>query len=323
MNWDFLAPHRLWWLLAVAALAAAYVAMQFRRKTFAVRFSNLDLLDKVAPSSGAWKRHVVAGGYLLGLAAVVVAMAQPLATDRVPKQRATIMLAIDTSLSMQATDVAPTRIDAAKKAAVAFVNKIPKRLQIGLLSFNGSAQVDVAPTQDRDAVVRAIKALKLDERTAIGSAVTAALQAIAKVPPDENGKKAPAAIVLLSDGMTTQGKTGGQVAPDAKAAGVAVWTIAYGTPEGTVEYTDPETGITEQVGVPVDYEELQSLADGSGGKAFRAESEADLTKVYSQLGDSIGYDTEKVEITWKVIAGALAALFATGALSVLWFQRLP
>jgi Ca-activated chloride channel family protein len=260
---------------------------------------------------------------LLGLAAVVVAMAQPLATDRVPKQRATIMLAIDTSLSMQATDVAPTRIDAAKKAAVAFVNKIPKRLQIGLLSFNGSAQVDVAPTQDRDAVVRAIKALKLDERTAIGSAVTAALQAIAKVPPDENGKKAPAAIVLLSDGMTTQGKTGGQVAPDAKAAGVAVWTIAYGTPEGTVEYTDPETGITEQVGVPVDYEELQSLADGSGGKAFRAESEADLTKVYSQLGDSIGYDTEKVEITWKVIAGALAALFATGALSVLWFQRLP
>ena len=160
MNLSFIAPARLWLLLAVAALAALYVVMQFRRKTQAVRFSNLNLLDKVAPSNPGWKRHTIAALYLLAVATMVVGIAQPLANTRVPKERATIMLAIDTSLSMQADDVSPTRIDSAKVAARRFVESIPEKLQVGLVSFNGSTSLVVPPTTDRGAVDAAIGRLQ-------------------------------------------------------------------------------------------------------------------------------------------------------------------
>jgi len=322
MSWSFISPERLWWLLAVAVLAAAYVALQFRRSSYAVRFSNLDLLDKVAPKRPGWRRHVVAGGYLLALASLVVAVAQPQAEERVPKERATIILAIDTSLSMQATDVDPTRIDSAKVAAARFVKSIPAKLQLGLVAFNGNTKLLVPPTTDRGSVTRAINGLKLDEGTAIGDAVKTSLDAIAAVPKDEGGKKAPAVIVLLSDGKTTVGTPTEDSIDPAKTAKVPVFTIAYGTPEGYVD-VDDGTGVMQRVNVPVDQQALAGLAEGTGGESFQAASTADLTKVYEKLGSAIGYDKEQREITWKVLAGGLAALMVVGGLSLAWFQRLP
>lgn len=322
MNWSFISPGRLWWLVAVAVLLAVYVAMQFKRSSYAVRFTNLDLLDKVAPKRPGWRRHIVAGGYLLALATLVVAVAQPQATERVPKERATIILAIDTSLSMQATDVDPTRIDSAKVAAISFVKSIPAKLQLGLVEFNGNTKLLVPPSTDRTAVTRAIRAMELDEGTAIGDAVNTSLDAIAAVPKDEGGKKAPAVIVLLSDGKTTVGTPTEDSIEPAKTAKVPVFTIAYGTQNGFVDVVD-ENGITQRVNVPVDHEALAGLAQGTGGQSFEAASSSDLTAVYEKLGSAIGYDEEQREITWKVLAGGLALLMVVGGLSLAWFQRLP
>lgn len=318
----FLAPGRLWLLALVALLAAAYVALQFRRRTYAVRFSNIDLLDKVAPKRPGWRRHVVAAGYLLALAALVVAVAQPQAEEKVPKERATIILAIDTSLSMQATDVSPTRIDAAKVAAVKFVNKVPPKVRLGVVDFSGSTRLLIPPTTDRASAVRAIKDMKLGQGTAIGAAVDTSLTAIATASSD-GAKKIPAVIVLLSDG-----KDQGQSLPvptaieRAKKASVPVFTIAYGTPEGYVDITD-ETGVTQRVPVPVDQPALADLAKQTGGESFAAQSAGQLEDVYDKLGSAVGYDVERRDITWKVLAGGLAMLMVVGGLSLAWFQRLP
>jgi Ca-activated chloride channel family protein len=323
MSWDFLEPGRLWWLVAVVAVALAYVVSQFRRRRHAVRFASLHLIDKVAPRRPGWPRHVLAAAYLLGLTVGVLAAAQPVDEVRVPKQRATIMLALDTSLSMEATDVEPTRVEAAQDAAIEFVDSIPEKLNVGLVTFDGTARVDVTPTTDRRAVTSAIAGIELDEGTAIGDAVAASLQTLERLPDGEDGEDVPAVIVLLSDGTTTVGREIEDVVPMAKEAGVAVWTIAYGTASGTVDVTVPETGEQATIAVPVDVASLAALAEGTGGQAFTAESASDLTSVYEQLGSSIGYDTEEREVTWRYALVASLVLAATGLVSALWLQRLP
>lgn len=150
----FMAPERLWWLFGTLALLAGYVAMQFRRKRDTVLFTNVALLDKIAPKRPGWRRHVVAAGFLLAMVAGIGAMAQPMGTVQVPKDRATIILAIDTSLSMEAADVSPDRISAAKAAAKDFVSKLPPKINVGLISFNASAVLRQSPTQDRVACAR-------------------------------------------------------------------------------------------------------------------------------------------------------------------------
>jgi Ca-activated chloride channel family protein len=323
MTWNFSHPERLWWLLALAALAGAYlVGLRLRRRR-ALRFTNVALLDKVAPRRSGWGRHVVAVLQLVGIGIGLLAFAQPQDEVRVPKERATIVLAMDTSLSMKATDVSPSRIAAAKKAAVAFVRSIPEKLNVGLVSFDGSARVDVTPTTDRSSVVRAITSLQLHEGTAIGDAVEVSLDAIARAPKDASGKKAPGVIVLLSDGSTTMGIPTADAGPIAKKAGIPVWTIAYGTPNGVVDITLPDTGETARIQVPVDVQALSQLADQSGGKAFTAASASDLTDVYQQMGSAIGYDTEQRDVTTRYVAAAMAVLVLTGMAAAVWFQRLP
>lgn len=323
MNWSFISPGRLWWLIAVAAMAAAYIAMQFRRTKYAVRFSNIDLLDKVAPKRPSWRRHVVASVYLLALAAMVVGVAQPQAQERVPKERATIILAIDTSLSMQATDVSPTRIDAAKVAAVKFVESMPPKVRLGVVDFSGSTKLLVPPTTQRDTAVRAIKNLELGQGTAIGAAIDTSLTAIANSVPSEGDTKIPAVIVLISDG-----KDQGQSLPvptaieRANKAEVPVFTIAYGTPNGVVEIDDG-SGSTQLVPVPVDEPALAEVAKETGGESFAAATAGELEQVYDRLGSAVGYDIEQQEVTWKLVAGALIALALSGAMSLVWFQRLP
>jgi len=233
------------------------------------------------------------------------------------------MVALDTSLSMKATDVSPTRIASAKAAAVRFVRSLPKKLQVGLVSFDGSARVEVRPTIDRSAVTRAIGGLELHEGTAIGDAVKASVNAIEQVPRDAAGKRAPGVVVLLSDGSTTMGTPTEQSAPIARKAGISVWTIAYGTPDGVVDITLPDTGETARIRVPVDAAALASLSQATGGQSFAATSAQDLSSVYQKMGSSIGYDTERHDVTVQYLAAALATLFLASFVGAAVFQRLP
>jgi len=313
----FLSPWRLWILLAVAALAAVYVVQQFRRKQYAVRFTNLALLDKIAPRRPAWRRHVPAIAFLLALTTFVTAYARPSRPVKVPRERATVIMAIDVSLSMEATDVKPTRIQAAKDAASSFVDLLPGRLNLGLVSFSGTAQVLVAPTTDHSLVKRSITTLQLGPRTAIGEAVFLALQSIATVPTDPGQSKPPARIVLMSDGETTVGRPNELAAQAAAEAKVPVSTIAFGTDDGTVAVEG------RLVPVPVNRDALRQLAETTGGKAFDATSSKELKQVYADIGSSIGYRKVPREVTsWFVGLGLMFALAAAGG-SLLWTSRLP
>lgn len=314
---SFVSGDRLWLLLGVAVLAAAYVVVQRRRRQYAVRFTNLPLLANVAPRRPGWRRHLPAAALLLALIAFVTAFAHPTRDSKVPRERATIMMAIDVSLSMQATDVSPTRLKAAKAAATSFVDLVPAKLNIGLVSFSGTAQVLVTPTTDHALLKRSIANLELGPATAIGEAVFASLGAIASVPSSPGQPPAPARIVLMSDGETTVGRSNDSAASAAVKAKVPVSTIAFGTDEGTVMVEG------SPVYVPVNKEALQRLADQTHGSFFEAASSGELKKVYNDIGSSIGYRTvQKDATTWFVGVGLVLAL-AAAAGSLVWTSRLP
>ena len=315
---EFVFPQRLWLLLGVVALGASYLLLQRRRSSYAVRFTNLALLDSVAPKRPGWRRHIPAALMLLALAGMVGAFAKPAQTQRVPRERATIIVAIDTSLSMEATDVAPNRLKAAQDAAKRFISLLPARLNVGLVTFNGVASIKVPPTQDREELTAAVDQLRLGERTAIGEAIFASLEAI-KTVPDANGKQVPARIVLMSDGSTTVGRPDAQASAAAKKAKVPISTIAFGTAEGTIEI-DGQPG---PVSVAVNPEALAKIANDTGGTAFTAATGAQLKKVYDNIGSSVGYTKELKDITGTFVGASLLVLFAAAILSQLWFSRLP
>jgi len=231
-NLEFLQPGRLWWLVAVGALLAAYVVLQFVRRGAAVRFTNVRLLDKIAPQRPNWRRHLAALFLLLGLAGMILAYAEPAAATEVPSERATIMLAIDTSLSMQAEDVEPSRIDGAKEAATTFLEEVPEQINVGLVSFNGIATVRVPPSTNRAAVRSAILDLELGEATAIGEAIFASIDSLEAFITEFEGDAPPARIVLMSDGETTVGRPDAAAVDRARLAGISVSTIAFGTDGG-------------------------------------------------------------------------------------------
>jgi Ca-activated chloride channel family protein len=319
MGISFLSPWRLLLLLAVVALAVVYVVFQRRRSAYAVRFTNLELLESVAPKRPGWRRHLTAAVQLLALATLVVAFAQPTHEVKVPRERATVVLAIDTSLSMEATDVKPDRISAAKAAATSFLNDVPAEVNVGLVSFSGTSQLEVAPTTDRQAVANAIADLELGEGTAIGSAIDTSLDALGTVPPAPDGSTVPAAVVVMSDGTTTMGVANSEAATRAKEEGVPVSTIAFGTPQG--EVTIPETGETVQV--PVDSEALAAIAKATGGQSYEAATQGQLTDVYASIGSSIGYDTVDSDITEWFVAGALLGFVVAAGLALAWSNRIP
>ena len=314
---SFLAARWLLLLAVVAALAVAYVVTALRRRVYAVRFTNVALLRSVAPRSPGWRRHVAAATFLLSLLGLVTAMARPTAVVRVPRERATVMVAIDVSLSMMATDVSPSRISAARSAAKQFVSGLPRTFNVGLVSFAGTAAVAVAPTTDRPQVGAAIDGLRLAESTATGEAVFAALGAIRAVPADGAQTPAPARIVLLSDGFRTVGRNNDDASVAAKAAHVPVSTIAFGTDDGTVEVQGQE------IRVPVDRVALRVLAESTSGHYYSAATGRQLKAVYEDLGSSIGYRRQTREVTsWFLGSGLLLALLS-GAMSLLWTARLP
>jgi len=314
---SFLEPVRLWLLLGVVALLVAYVVLQRRRPRYAVRFSELELLASLVPRSAAWRRHVPAGLLLLSLTALVTAFARPEADVQVPRERATVVVALDTSVSMEATDVAPDRISAARESAAAFVAGLPEAFDVGLVSFSGTATIAAPATQDHETVVQAIRTVPLGPSTAIGEAVFASLEAIRAVPGEPGQEPPPARIVLLSDGTNTVGRDLDEAAQAAREAGVPVSTIAYGTPDGFVEVQG------QLIPVPVDAPALEELAEDTGGSAFSAESGEELSAVYEDIGSQVGTTTERREVTAAVTGVALALGLAAGAASLAWGARLP
>ncbi|MEA2827680.1 MAG: Ca-activated chloride channel [Actinomycetota bacterium] len=314
---SFLSGARLWLLLGLVGLVVAYVLLQGRRKKYAVRFTNLALLDAVAPKRPGWRRHVPATAFLLALGFMVTAFAQPAKQIRVPRERATIVMAIDVSLSMEATDISPTRIVAAQEAASSFVDIVPPKLNLGLVVFSGVAQVMVSPTTDHELIKRNLQNIILGPRTAIGEAVFASLTAIASVPTAPGQTPPPARIVLMSDGETTVGRSNELAAAAAVDAKVPVSTIAFGTDEGFVSVEG------RNIPVPVNRDALAQLAKQTDGSSFEAATAKELRKVYSDIGSSVGYRTEKREITsWFVGLGLFFGL-AAAATSLVWFSRLP
>ncbi|MEO3802557.1 VWA domain-containing protein [Nonomuraea sp. B1E8] len=310
-----ISPVWLLLLIPVALLAVAYVLMSLRRSAYAVRFTNLDLLDRVAPRSPGWRRHLPAAALLLMFALVVVGFARPTAEVRVPRERATIMVAFDVSASMSATDVSPDRFSAARQAARQFVEGLPERFNLGLVSFSSSASVAVPPTTDRQAVLSALGRLSTASGTAIGEAVYSSLEAIASLDSEEEAP--PAHIVLLSDGSNTTGRTLNDAAAEASSRGVPVTTIAYGTANGTISLSGQE------VPVPVDGPALRGLAEAAGGGFYEAASGSELQAVYEDIGTSVGYRTEQQEVwQWFVAAGLICGLIAA-VTSMVWFSRLP
>ena len=313
----FLQP---WWLLAllpVVLVAGLYVWRQFRRRSYAMKFTNVDLLRTLAPKGLGWRRHAAAGAFLLSLVALGSALARPSVDTEQPLERATVMLAIDVSLSMEADDVAPNRIEAAQEAAKSFVRELPPSYNLGLVSFAKSANVLVSPTKDRAAVLSGIDGLVLAEATATGEAVFTSLDAIRTVPADGADGAPPARIVLLSDGYRTSGRSVEDAGAAAEAANVPVSTIAFGTDTGVVDIR----GQLQRV--PVDRLSLQQLADKTKGYFYEAASVSELKQVYEDMGSSIGHRIEPREVTqWYAGVALLLGLLA-GAMSLLWTSRLP
>jgi Ca-activated chloride channel family protein len=313
----FLAPAWLALLGAVAALVAAYVLAQRRRGRYAVRFATLPLLEKVVGRGPGWRRHVPAAAFGLATLGMVLALARPVMPVEVPRERATVVVAVDISTSMTATDVAPSRIAAATDAARAFVDDLPATFNVGLVTFSGNAAVAVAPGTDRRAVHDALARPVLGSGTAIGDAVLAALGAVRSVDEDAATDPPPARIVLLSDGGNTAGSPLAAAARAAAQAGTPVSTIAYGTSEGSI------TAEGRTLRVPVDAPALAELATTSGGQTYTAATGEELDQVYQDIGSSIGYRTENREVTTWLVGAALLAALAAGTGSLVWFSRLP
>lgn len=324
---SFWAAAWLWLFVGVLVLIGVYVFMQRRKGGYAVRFTNLDLLDSVAPRRPGWRRHATAAVFVLALSSLIIAIARPTRAEDVPVERASVVVAIDTSLSMEATDVSPSRLEAAQEAATALIDSLPDTINLGLVAFNGVAQITVAPTQDREAVRRAIDNLELGEATAIGEAIFTSLDAIELAPGGEDAatdgdgssEQIPATIVVMSDGETTVGRPDIDATDAANEAGVPVSTIAFGTPDGTIQVE----GEPLPIPVQVDEESLRAIAEATSGAFFTAETVNELSDAFADIGSRVGTQTEQREITTWFLGLGLGLLLLTAVLSLLWFSRLP
>jgi Ca-activated chloride channel family protein len=319
MSWDFLAPERLWMLLVVAGLVVAYVVAQRRRAVHTVRFTQIEMLGQIAPRRPGWRRHAVAGVQLAALTIGVFGTAQPVerSTSR-PRSAGKIILLFDVSLSMQADDVAPTRLDAAKQAGADFVDAVDADIDVGLISFSGTVDTDVEPTTDRERLTTAIEALQLGEGTAIGDAIAAGVRVLQRGEPTEDS---PGTLVVLSDGETTRGRPTADGAQVASEANVPVYTIAFGTAGGAI--TNPETGLPDPV--PVKLDELQAAADSTGGKAYVAPSADELAKAYedirANLQETAGPAVTSIhELTWRYVLAAVVLLMVAWAIGLWWLR---
>lgn len=310
---SFIQPGRLWMMSVIPVLLLAYWLLMRRTSTRTRKFG-IDKLERVLPKQASWKRHIAVIAAVISLAALIVAWAQPRDQVDVPRERATIVLAIDVSRSMEAQDVSPNRLDAAKSAAQGFVDLLPNGFNVSLVAFAGTSSIIVPPTTDRGLVNRAIQNLQLAPSTAIGEGIYSSLDAMALAPPDPKkpNDPTPGAIVLLSDGYTNIGRPSAQAARDSKKAGFPIYTIAYGTRDGYVI----SQGRREPV--PVNPQELAAVARESGGQAYTAGSNTELSDVYKNIARSVGYEKADREVTefYTGIALVFAVIASLGVLSL-------
>jgi Ca-activated chloride channel homolog len=311
----FLAPERFALLLVPLSLAMLYLIRQRRRHAYVVRFTDPDLIDTVSPRRPGLRRHVVAGVYLTATALLVIAAARPAVATEVANEP-TVVLAFDTSISMEATDVTPSRIVAAREAAHRFIEVVPAGVRVGLVAFDETARVVIPPTTSKAVLDRAIDRLSLGPGTAIGEAIYTSLDLLeSDVPAD--AEDAGGSIVLMSDGDTTMGRPEGPAAREAQRRGVKVSTVAFGTDDGSVVLD------FLPVPVPVDREALRDIAETTGGKVFEADSAEEIMSVFEDIGEGVGTRTEPREITDGLALAALVTAAVAAAGSLAWFARIP
>ena len=310
---EFMQSARLWALILIPAIAGVYWYLA-RRIPQSRKPGSRSRIQLVIPKDAAWKRHGAVLLALLSLASLVIAWATPKDYGKQPRDRATVVVTIDVSWSMEAEDVKPNRLETAKQAAKKFISSLPERFNVALVTFAGTANVNVPPTVDRGVLTRAIDSHEMAPSTAIGEAIYTSLDALKQVPPDPDhpDETAPAAIVLLSDGASNLGRSSAAAAEQSKEMGVPIYTIAYGTQDGFVESNG------ERQRVAVDHHELYVIAERSGGKKFSAESADQLSEIYQAISSDVGYEKVPMEITdqYAGLAIIFAILAAVGVISL-------
>ncbi len=332
-------PELLWLMLAVPALIAAYVVLLRKRRKLALQYASLSLI-KDSVGMGL-RRHIPPVLLLLALALMIAATARPNAVLTLPSQHETVILAMDVSGSMRATDVQPTRLAAAQAAAKAFVADQPENVRIGVVAFAGTATVAQAPTRNHEDVIAAIERFQLQRATAIGSAIVVSLATLfpdagidlatltyggegrKPVKPAPSFKPVPAGsytsgvIVLLTDGQRTTGPDSVQMARLAAERGVRIYTVGVGTPKGTIVGIE---GWSMRVGL--DEETLKAVADITRGEYFYAGSAVDLKKIYESLRSRLVLERKRTEVTALFAAAAALLVIVSAALSLAWFNRI-
>ncbi|MGH2792009.1 MAG: VWA domain-containing protein [Actinomycetota bacterium] len=338
----FSSPLWLAVVLAIPLLFAIQWALRRRRMRYAVSYSNTSVLAAVAPQA-SWRRNIPAALFATAFLALAMGMAKPHAQVAVPRDEATVILTVDVSGSMQATDVTPDRMTAAKNAATSFINKLPDRFRVAVVAFSDVSNVLAQPTTDRSSALDAISSLQAEGGTAMGEALRESVELVqedreralsplvtpsspstpgATPPPQPDRPERVSAILLLSDGENTTGIEPLAVAAEAEELDVPVYAIALGTPSGIVTVPD-QYGNPQTLPVPPDYATLETIAETTGGGYFEAPSGEDLQAVYDSLGQRIGYTTRPEEVTYAFAGvGAILLLLATAA-SLFWRGRLP
>ncbi|MEC4722337.1 VWA domain-containing protein [Noviherbaspirillum sp. CPCC 100848] len=347
----FLWPELLWALICVPLLIVLYIFLLRRRKKLAVRYAGLSIVKEAMGASQHWRRHIPPALFLLAFTGMLIAMARPAALVTLPSQYETVILAIDVSGSMRASDVQPTRIAAAQEAVRGFVEKQPRHTRIGVVTFAGTAAVTQAPTENREDILAAINRIQLQRATAIGSGILVSLKAIfpevefdlnssdprpkdtrgstgrsinepqAEKKPEHKpvppGSYTSAAIILLTDGQTTTGPDPVESSMLAAERGVRVFTVGVGTPEGEVV-----AGEGWSMHVRLDEESLKKIAGATGAQYFYAGTANELTQVYKMLNSKLTLERKETEITAFFAAGAALLALLSALLSMLWFNRI-
>jgi len=313
---SFASPLALLCLAAVPLALLAHSSAQRRRRRYPVRFTALATLAAVAGTEPSWRRHLPFALFTLAIAALAISLARPERTVAVPVERASVVLVTDVSRSMSATDVRPTRLEAARRSAQSFIEAVPAELRVGLVTYSDAAQTLQTPTTDRKVVSDKLKTMQPISGTATGAGLRTALDDL-KVGDDDSARRPPAALVLLSDGSATDGTAQYDVATEARRLKVPIYTVALGTPSGTITLNG------QVLQVPPDSEALKRIASLSGGDAFRAEDSDELGAVYDRLGSQIGTKPEQREITVAFAGAALLLLASAMAASLGLSGRLP
>jgi Ca-activated chloride channel family protein len=318
---SFQSPLLLLALAVVPAGIALYVLAERRRRRRAEAWASPATMPSVVPRAPRWRRHAPVALYGVAMTGLVVALARPQATFAVPVEQASIVLATDHSGSMQATDVSPSRLVAAREAGEEFLDAVPDDVRVGAVAFDDEAKALQSPTANHDEVRDALReALVPSGGTATGDALAASL-ALLRAPAAGTQARPPGAIVLLSDGASTHGRPPGPVAEEARRLGIPVYTVALGTAQGTIEVSDGAGGTRAQP-VPPDVATLRTIAERSGGRAFTAADADALSEVYERLGSQVATREEPREVTAAFAGGALLLVASAAGLSLRWFRRL-